>query len=579
MSDRSRRSLLKSGLGVTASLASLAGLGGLAGCGDGEDASAAPSLFPGEPDPPDLTAPNELPPTEIPNPERFFGADVPFPGAIPPTPVDFLGTFDHVVVLQLENRSLDNLLGYLYPTGTSLNGNAFNGVSPGNYSNPIPSYAPDAQRVTVPVTKCTSLLNPVVDPAEQYTAVNVALYNRFNPPANQTVKAEADFAAPYNLPATGATFPAPMDGFVTAFYWRLLSMNVPGTYDNYSTVMQCYPPSQVPAISLLAQANAVCDRWHCGVPSQTYTNRSFFHAASASGFLVNSPSSRWVFDNDAPTIFDSLATAGIRWTIYYDDLDVAPLTRYVHFPQLKKFPNAPPYFKGMIDFYADVEAGLLPAYSFIQPRFLLNTNSYHPDKGAPAVKRGEILVNDIYQAIRQSNSASGSNYLNTLLVITFDEGGTTFDHVPPPPATSPDGEPGQYGFLFDRLGQRIPTILVTPWLAAGSVISTPLDANSLIKTLEEKFGLGPLNKRDGASTSLAGIPFLPVPRARTELPRLRLRKLSAAESASDGNQPPGEMAGGLVNMVNAVNTGSDATPPGVVTIDDCLAFLKASNTL
>jgi phospholipase C len=482
------------------------------------------------------------------------------------------------VVLQLENRSLDNLLGYLYPTGISLNGDAFNGVAPGNYSNPIPPYAPDAQRLRVPVTKCTGLLNPAVDPAEQWTAVNLALYNQFNPPANQSARLEADFAAPYNLPAAGATFPAPMDGFVTAFYWRLLSMNKPATYDNYSTVMQCYPPNLVPAISLLAQANAVCDRWHCGVPSQTYTNRCFFHAASSSGFLVNSPASRWVFDNDAPTIFESLTNAGKAWTIYYDKLDIAPLTRYLHFPQLKKFPNTAPYFKGMTEFYDDVENGTLPAYSFIQPRFLLNTNSYHPDKGAPAVKRGEILVNDIYQAIRQSNSVTGSNYLNTLLVVTFDEGGTTFDHVAPPSATPPDGRPGQYGFRFDRLGQRIPTILVSPWLAAGSVISKPLDANSLLRTLEQKFGLGTLNNRDAAAASLADIRFLPTPRSRAELPRLRLRKLSAEEAASDGNLPPGEMAGGLVNLVNAANGGGDATPPGVVAIDDCLAFLRASNT-
>ena len=575
MSDLSRRSLLKSGLGVTAGLAGLGTLGGLAGCGDGEGGS---SLFPGEPDPADLTAVGELPPTEIPRPERFFGPDQPFAGPVPPTPANFLGTFEHVVVLQLENRSLDNLLGYLYPSGTSPNGDAFDGVNTGNYSNPIPPYAPDAQRGSVPVHKATALLNPVVDPAEQYTAVNVALYNQFNPASNQFAALEADFVAPYNLPAGGATYPAPMNGFVTAFYWRLLSMKKPGTYENYSTVMQCYPPNLVPAICLLAQANAVCDHWHCGVPSQTYTNRSFFHAASASGFLVNSPSSRWVFDNDAPTIFESLSDAGRDWTIYYDKLDIAPLTRYLHFPRLKKFPLSAPYFKGMTEFYDDVENGRLPAYSFIQPRFLLDTNSYHPDKGAPAVKRGEILVNDIYQAIRQSNSVTGSNYLNTLLVITFDEGGTTYDHVPPPPAVSPDGVPGQYGFTFDRLGQRIPTILVTPWLAAGSVIGTPLDANSLIKTLEEKFGLPPLNNRDAASTSLAQIRFLATPRGRESLPRLRLRKLSANEAASDGAQPPGDMAGGLVTLVNAANTGDDATPPGVVSIDDCLAFLRSSVT-
>ena len=580
MSEISRRAFLRFTLAVSA------GLTGLAGCDSASDTVveqsmvtvplARTSLFPGEDDPADLTAVGELPPTEIPRPERFFGPDPEVRAALaaPPTPSNFLGTFEHVVVLQLENRSLDNLLGYLYPTGKSLSGDDFDGVSPGSYSNPIPSYAPDSQRGSVPVSKCTSLLNPVYDPAEQWTAVNLALYNQFNPSSNQNVKSEADFASPYNLPASGATFPAPMDGFVTAFYWRLLSVNKPATYDDYSTVMQCFPPSLVPAISQMAQANAVCDRWHCAVPSQTYTNRTFFHAASSSGFLVNSPTKRWVFDNKAPTIFESLSDAGKDWTIYYDKLDVLPLTRLIHYPRLKKFADRAPYFKGMDDFYDDVQNGKLPAYSFIQPRFLLNTNSYHPDKGAPAVKRGEILVNDIYQAIRMSNSATGSNYLNTLFIVTFDEGGTTYDHVPPPNVTSPDGSSGQYGFSFDRLGQRIPTILVSPWLTAGSVINTPFDANTLMKTLEEKWGLAPLNKRDAAATSLAGIPFRTTPRDRSQLPRLRVRKLSAEESASDQNQSPGDMAGGLVTMANALATGSDETPATVVTIADARQFLS-----
>lgn len=573
MSNFDRRSFLKFSL-FTAAAA-------LAGCGN-DTASlvtvgslpSSVSLFPGEADPLDLTAPGEMPPTEIPNPQRFFGVDPQFAGSVP-VATRLGDTFKHIVVLQLENRSLDNLLGYLYPTDQSPQGQPFNGVATKSFSNPIPSYAPGSGAGSVPVSKATGLLNPVYDPAEQWTAVNLALFNEFNPASNQFAKTEADFQAPYNLPNGGAYYPAPMNGFVTAFYWRLLSANKPANYADYSTVMQCFPPSLIPAISLLAQNYAVCDNWFCAVPSQTYTNRAFFHAASSAGYLVNSPLTRWPLHNDAPTIFESLSNAGRSWTVYYDFLDVLPFTRLLHYPRLKKFPDAAPYFKTMGKFYDDVEAGNLPDYTFIQPRFVLETNSYHPDKGAPAVKRGELLVNDVYQAIRQSNSASGSNYTNTLLVITFDEGGTTYDHVAPPKATQPgDGFAGEYGFTFDRLGQRIPCILVSPWLPPGTVINTPLDANSLIKTLEEKFGLAPLNARDAASTSLMNIPVLSAPRSRLEMPRLQVRKLSADESATDGDKALGDIAEGMVRMVNALANGTDALPLGVTNINTGLDFMQ-----
>ena len=519
-----------------------------------------------------------MPPTEIPNPQRFFGDDPVFAGALPSPKSRTLGdTFQHVVVLQLENRAFDHMLGYLYPSGST-----FNGVADKNLSNPIPSYAPESNRGPISVSKATTLQTPILDPAEQYTAVNLALYNQFNPPSNQFVTEEPKFLAPFNLPDGGAYSPAPMSGFVTSFYWRLLSMKKPAAYADYSTIMQCFPPSLVPVISQLAQGFAVCDNWHCGIPSQTYCNRSLFHAASSSGFLVNSPATNWILHNNAPTVFDSLSQASRSWTIYYDILDAVVATRFINYPTMKKYSRLSDHFKDMSGFYDDVEKGRLPDYSFVQPRFVLSTNSYHPDKGAPAIKRGEVLLNDVYQAIRQSNNPSGSNYLNTLFVITFDEGGTCYDHVVPPAAVPPgDTNPdqNQYGFKFDRLGQRIPTILISPWLAAGTVINTPLDANSLIKSLEEKFGLPALNQRDAASTSLLNIPVLAVPRSRAEMPRLLVRKLSPAEAASDASSPMGEMAEGLVLLAHAAQTGRDEMPPGVVSVQDALDFLAPHASL
>jgi phospholipase C len=77
---------------------------------------------------------------------------------------------------------------------------------------------------------------------------------------------------------------------------------------------------------------------------------------------------------------------------------------------------------------------------------------------------GEALLATIYDAIRTSSSSAGSNYLNTLLMVAFDEAGGTYDHVPPPPAPPPHAgpRPGQMGFMFNRLGQRLPAIARQP---------------------------------------------------------------------------------------------------------------------
>lgn len=546
-----------------------------------------PTLFPGVPDPPDLTARGEIPPTELPNLSLYFGPD-PATDAPRNGQRSGLDTFDHVVVLMFENRAFDHVLGYLYPGGQSPSGQPFDGVSGKTFINPIPSYAQDSDRKTIEVSPAASLQVPYLDPAEQYGAVNLSLFGEFNPASNQFAPSEGDFLPPYNVPDGGAFFPPPMNGFVRQFIYRLTSYYkiANPTYEQYSTIMQCFTPNLVPVISQLAQAFGICDRWHCGVPSQTYTNRSFFHAASASGLLVNSPKVRWTGfpfvdkGNDAPTIFDALTRAGRTWTIYYDPLDVISLTRLIHHPTLGKYPFAHPYFKGRIDFWDDVENGRLPDYAFVEPRFFPDDNSYHPEHGAPAVKRGEVLLNDVYTAIRRSNTANGSNYQNTLFVVTFDEGGTCFDHVPPPSATPPgDGYPGQFGFNFDRLGQRIPTLLVSAYIEAGTVIHTSLDANSLIRSLEVKWGLDPLTVRDAASTPLSGVFNRGTPRPRSEWPTLLVRKLSAQEAQSDLDAPLISEGLDIVGLFYALETGLEGLPPGVVTNADAIAWLNSRPSL
>lgn len=264
-----------------------------------------------------------------------------------------------------------------------------------------------------------------------------------------------------------------MSGFVTDYIavFRLENGRDP-TYDEYRTIMDCFPPEALPVFSTLARNFAVFDRWHCSVPSQTFTNRSFFHAASASGFVINSPYSTWIKENNAETVFERIEAeraSGLSWKIYFDKIDGASLTGLIHFPRLAKYFRS--NIAGMREFYSDARRGRLPAYSFIEPRLFFNHNDAHP----PLVELGskvpwpssalsaEILLNDIYNAVRTSDSRDGSNFQNTLLLITFDEHGGCYDHVPPPAAAPPDASApaGHMGFAFDRAGVRVPTIAVS----------------------------------------------------------------------------------------------------------------------
>ena len=130
------------------------------------------------------------------------------------------------------------------------------------------------------------------------------------------------------------------------------------------------------------------------------------------------------------------------------------------------------------EFYADAEHGKLPEYAFIEPRMVYNHNDFHPpfgsrkesdvngeeirDSAYSDVRDGDALIHDIYDAIRTSATPDGSNAINTLLLITFDEHGGCYDHVPPPMATPPDNAgAGEMGFEFDRLGCRVPAIAVS----------------------------------------------------------------------------------------------------------------------
>jgi phospholipase C len=214
---------------------------------------------------------------------------------------------DHVVVLMFENRSFDNLLGRLYEPGEV---RAFEGVLRKELSNPIPNWAEHgADRHTVPYGAAKSMDCPNPDSGEEYQHQNTQLFGIIDPISNRSLLAEL-MSAPYNAPTAGQT--PTMDGYVADYISAFTAeMDRQPTYDEYSQIMTGYTPEQMPVISALARGFATFDHWFCEVPSQTFTNRSFFHAATASDFVINMPPlDSFPVHNTAETIFERLESRG-----------------------------------------------------------------------------------------------------------------------------------------------------------------------------------------------------------------------------------------------------------------------------
>ncbi|MFC6355279.1 alkaline phosphatase family protein [Luethyella okanaganae] len=437
--------------------------------------------------------------------------------------------FDHLVVVMGENRSFDNLLGYLYSRENLPDGAHFDGLDFGEYSNP----GVDGSTIAAHPYEGTTdhiMEQPSPDPGEEYPHVNTQLFNRIDPAANADLLVE-QMEVPYNAPAPGQG--PTMDGFVTDYLvnYKRLKKNASPTTEELSTIMGSFTPDMLPVLSSLARNFAVYDNWFCAVPSQTFCNRSFLHASTSHGFVTNKHGGgygKWLDAPVVPTVFDRLEEAGLSWRVYFDETQLVSLTGVLHAPSLQKYWRTE-RFATMQQFYDDTRTGRLPAYAFIEPRMTYNHNDFHPpfgelresvvdgqtvvDSAVSDVRAGEALIHDIYTAVKTSASSTGSNAVNTMLLITFDEHGGTYDHVPPPRATPPDDSgPGEMGFEFDRLGCRVPAIAISAYTRAGTVINDEMHHGSVIATLARLHGLKPLTRRDAGANDMFNAVNLDSPR-------------------------------------------------------------------
>jgi phospholipase C len=381
----------------------------------------------------------------------------------------------HVALLMFENRSFDQMLGGLRQAYPGLDGVDPNNPGVNRADGTEFRQAPTAQR-QVPV-----------DPRHE---VNHVLAQLAGPNGGFV----ADFAGAYPDSTAGQR----------------------------QSVMNYYPLDFLPALHRLARDFTVCDHWFCSVPGPTWPNRFFALSGTSSG-KVHMPEDgehgadlgAW-FEQNQETVFDRLSERGVSWKVYFHDIPQSICLAHQRRPErvARYFPAA--------QFYEDAggpEADF-PAFCLIEPDYNgLTENDDHPPHD---VMKAQKLLADVYNALR----ANPGLWDSTLLVVLYDEHGGFYDHVEPPAAVPPGQPQPGWEYAFDRLGVRVPALLVSPWVDR-TFDATAFDHTSLLKYLVEKWGLGPLGDRTARANGIGPLLRRDTPRAdtvgRVELTEEQLR--------------------------------------------------------
>ena len=256
---------------------------------------------------------------------------------------------------------------------------------------------------------------------------------------------------------------------------------------------------RTPVLQALANEYAISDRWFCSVPSETWPNRIFANAATTQGRLANGlPLYK------LKTVFDQLTAKGQRWSVYNDQIPNVINIRHLAGEWLRTRHEPDSRFRSMKQFENDCADDTLPQYSWIEPIYFFGgANDDHPPHD---ILKGQELTARVYLAIRRNEAL----WRKTMLIITYDEHGGFFDHVPPPkgpPIPAPDSHVStKPPFDFTQLGPRVPLVVVSPWVGRRAVIRPGagefFDHTSLIRTVSVRWGLDPLTNRDAAAKDL-----------------------------------------------------------------------------
>ncbi len=346
---------------------------------------------------------------------------------------------EHIVVVMMENRSFDHLLGWLPGADGRQAGLSFPDAS--GTLHPTFALAP-----SIGFQGCNNL-----DPDHSYEGGRVQYNN------------------------------GQMDGWLRA-HSDLFSIGY-------------YERADRPFFNELAANFTTLDRYFCSIMAETFPNRFFMHAAQTPA-LHNPPiQNALTAPLTIPTIWDRLAAAGVSGRYYFSDVP------FLGFWGDKYLGISEPYAA----FLLAAQLGLLPAVSFVDPRFEdEGSGSSGDDHPHADLRVGDVFLSETFRAV-----ATGPKWANTVFIITYDEWGGFFDHVAPPSAVAANAvdPPDANGNVL--LGMRVPVVVASPWSRSqnGSprISSHLYDHTSILKLIEWRFNLPNLTPRDAPGSTVGNL--------------------------------------------------------------------------
>lgn len=341
-----------------------------------------------------------------------------------------LDKLKHIVVLMMENRSFDHMLGGLKAKDPRINGLS------GNEANPDST---GALIKVQPLADYQDQLND--DPDHHFPGTDLQIFGD----------------------QQGAGRVANMQGFIKSYFTQTKDVN------RSHQIMYYFKPEKLPVLTTLATEFALFNNWFSSIPGPTICNRAFAHYGTSFGQVGMNI---FYIGKDIQSIYGRMIDGGKTAKIYYYDQKSSTM-EIVNLLQ-----HQPEVFGTFSQFIADCKSGQLPDYSFVEPAY-----NDHPGPGGGEilasdqhpthnVREGERFIAMVYNAIRNNDAL----FQSTALLVVYDEHGGIYDHMVPP-ACIPDGFTAQSGdtgtgmpFAFDRLGIRVPAILISPYVPKGTVV-------------------------------------------------------------------------------------------------------------
>jgi phospholipase C len=431
-----------------------------------------------------------------------------------PPGTDLIPQIKHIVVLMMENHSYDNYLGMLRDRG--------DGFPLGPDGTPQ-SANPDGSGGKIAAHHLGSTGQVPHVPCQNWHASHLQWDGGSCDGFARSVAATVPASVRRRTPGGGAALPMG--------YWD--ERDLPFYYG-------------------LAETFPLADRWFCSCLGPTFPNRRFLISGTANGLVDDLPFDIVDYPENG-TILDKLTEHGISWVNYHPVRHERVILRRLlgggGLTALRRLVSLGSWFPPLVNavrgnktftadlyplglarcmlhlrsiprFLADAEAGKLPSFCIVDPDF-----GAYSEENPQDIRKGESFAAEVINAVMH-----GKGWRDTLLIWTYDEHGGYYDHVPPPAAVPPDdiegrslrGLPGWLqtalrpvfpGYFaqhqnedagprrYDRLGFRVPAVIVSPYAKPDYVTSEVFDHTSVLKLVGQKWNLPPLTRRDAAAVA------------------------------------------------------------------------------